>query len=148
MVCSATVSESNHEPTLSVVLGYCPNDLVYLVPPSVDRGLFEPFRPYEEVLPVTTAFMNELRTAEQLKFEEQAGTVNVTEFNPNDLVLMKYPTQVPSKLHDRLAGPYRVLRREGNVVYIQDLTCERVLERDVGSLIPFANQRTYKSKTS
>jgi len=132
-------------------LGCCPNDLVYLVPPSVDRGLFEPFRPYEEVLPVTTAFMNELRTAyeamldatsqlvyaEQLKFEEQAGTVNITEFNPDDLVLMKYPTQAPSKLHDRLAGPYRVLRREGNLVYIQDLTCERVLERDVGSLIPF-----------
>ena len=132
-------------------LGCCPNDLVYLVPPSVDRGLFEPFRPYEEVLPVTTAFMNELRTAyeamldatsqlvyaEQLKFEKQAGTVNITEFNPDDLVLMKYPTQAPSKLHDRLAGPYRVLRREGNLVYIQDLTCERVLERDVGSLIPF-----------
>ena len=40
-------------------------------------------------------------------------------------------------MHDRLAGPYRVLRREGNLVFIQDLTCERVLERDVGCLIPF-----------
>ena len=119
-------------------LGCSPNDLVYLVPPNVDRGLFEPFRPYEEVLPVTTTFMNELKTAyeamldatsqlvyaEQLQLEKQAGATDITEFKPDDLVLLKYPTQAPSKLHDRLAGPYRVLKRE---------------ERDVSFLIPFCH---------
>jgi hypothetical protein len=132
-------------------LGCSPNDLVYLVPPNVDRGLFEPFRPYEEVLPVTTTFMNELKTAyeamldatsqlvyaEQLQLEKQVGATDITEFKPDDLVLLKYPTQAPSKLHDRLAGPYRVLKRDGNLVYIKDLTCQRVLERDVSFLIPF-----------
>ena len=132
-------------------LGCCPNDLVYLVPPNVDRGLFEPFRPHDEVLPVTTQFMQDLRSAyesmldatlqlvyaEQLKLEKQTGALQITAFKPNDLVLLKYPTQAPSKLHDRLAGPYRVLKREGNLVHVKDLTCERILERDVSFLVPF-----------
>ena len=62
--------------------------------------------------------ISQLVYAKQLKFEEQTGTANITEFKPDDLVLMKYQTQAPSKLHDRVAGPYRVLKREGNLVYI------------------------------
>ena len=34
-----------------------------------------------------------------------------------------------------------MFKREGNLVYIQDLTCERVLERDVGFLIPFRKSK-------
>jgi hypothetical protein len=58
-------------------------------------------------------------------------------FEVDDLVLLSYPTAPPSKLHARLAGPFRVLRIDKNLVTLSDITGSRELERDISMIIPF-----------
>ena len=132
-------------------LGCRPNDLVYLVPQSGDRGLFDPFRPVNETVPVSTEFMTQLRRAyermldatsrnilaEQRKLERVRAGALTKPVAAGDLVLIRYPVRPPSKLHERVAGPFQVVQRKGNLVFAKDLTSERVLERDAEMVIPF-----------
>jgi hypothetical protein len=126
--------------------------LVYLVPPAVERGfegVFEPTRVVSELLPVTTKFMKVLVTAHErlldqaslLLLEAQGKLVkpNTEErnFRVGDLVLLTYPTAPPSKLHARIAGPFRVNKIERNLVTVQDITGTRVLQRDISVVVPF-----------
>ena len=60
-----------------------------------------------------------------------------TEFPLGSFVCLRYPTHPPSKLHDRLAGPFMVDDIKGNLYRVRDLTCERYIERDVSFLVPF-----------
>ena len=76
--------------------------------------------------------------AEQKRLEQENGpTTSVRPLSPGDLVLLHYPTRPPSKLHSRVAGPFRVVERRGNLIYARDLTCERVIERDAEMWTPF-----------
>ena len=132
-------------------LGCRPNDLVYLVPPSGERGLFDPFRPVNETVPVSTEFMTQLRRAyevmldatsnrilaEQRKLERVRAGSKTSPVGAGDLVLIRYPARPPSKLHERVAGPFQVVQRKGNLIFAKDLTSERVLERDAEMVIPF-----------
>ena len=132
-------------------LGYRPTDLVTVQPWDGDRGLFDPLRPVSEMLPVSTEFLQELHgtyecmldessrrvVEEQRQLEGARGSRTKKPVNAGDLVLVRYPTQPPSKLHNRVAGPFRVLKRQGNLVYAKDLTCDRVIERDAEMVIPF-----------
>ena len=137
-------------------LGCAPNDLVYLNPPDLDRGLFEPFRVHEETLPVTTEYMQHLVRAQEIMLDmssmmlwkqQEKLRANMSEPEPSEFpvgsyVLLTYPTRPDSKLSDRLAGPYQVKNRQGNLMTLQDLTCERTLERDVERLVPFLHPGT------
>ena len=132
-------------------LGCRPNDLVYLVPPSGERGLFDPLRPVNETVPVSTEFMTQLRRAyevmldatsnrilaEQRKLERVRAGAKTSPVEAGDLVLIRYPARPPSKLHERVAGPFQVVQRKGNLIFAKDLTSERVLERDAEMVIPF-----------
>jgi len=132
-------------------LGCRPNDLVYLVPPSGERGLFDPLRPVNETVPVSTEFMTQLRRAyevmldatsnrilaEQRKLERVRAGAKTSPVEAGDLVLIRYPVRPPSKLHERVAGPFQVVQRKGNLIFAKDLTSERVLERDAEMVIPF-----------
>jgi hypothetical protein len=133
-------------------LGCCPNDLVYLVPPMVDRGfegVFEPQRMVSELLPVSTEFMEMLVAAHEamldqaslmiMRHQNNAADQVVSErnFQVGDLVLLSYPTAPPSKLHARVAGPFRVTVINRNLVTVQDITGSRVLQRDISMVIPF-----------
>jgi hypothetical protein len=60
-----------------------------------------------------------------------------TEFPLGSYVCLRYPTRPPSKLHDRLAGPFMVDDIKGNLYKVRDLTCSRYIERDVSFLVPF-----------
>ena len=140
--------------TFRSYLGCAPNDLVYLTPPSLDRGFtrfFEPERVTSELVPVTNDFLQRLvsvqealldATALKLLEEQQAlkklDPVGVgPNFEVDDLVLLSYPTAPPSKLHARLAGPFRVVRIENNLVTLRDITGSRELQRDISMVIPF-----------
>jgi hypothetical protein len=132
-------------------LGCCPNDLVYLTPPSGLRGLFEPFRQATATLPITTEFLKELREIYErmldrtsllvLERQEQLGLAasrkRVIPLAIGDLVLVRYPVRPPSKLHFRVAGPFRVVAINRNMISVKDLTCDRVLMRDAEDLIRF-----------
>jgi hypothetical protein len=133
-------------------LGCSPNDLVYLVPPAVERGLegvFEPTRVVSELLPVSTGFMKSLVTANErlldqaslllLERQDRLITPEVKERNVHigDLVLLTYPTSPPSKLHARIAGPFRVVTIDRNLVTVQDITGTRTLQRDMSMVVPF-----------
>jgi len=56
--------------------------------------------------------------------------------------VLRYPTRPPSKLHDRLAGPFQVSDIKGSLYILRDLTCNRFLERDVSFLVPFIHPGT------
>ena len=132
-------------------LGCRPTDLVHVAPPPGTRGLLDPERPLTEQLPLTTEFVAGLHRAhesmldaasmilleEQRKSEKEQGTSEVRPISPGDLVLLHYPVRAPSKLHSRVAGPFRVTERKGNLVYARDLTSERVIERDAEMWTPF-----------
>ena len=45
-------------------------------------------------------------------------------------MLLHYPVLPPSKLHSRVAGPFRVVERRNNLIFARDLTCEQVIKRD------------------
>ena len=101
-------------------LGCSPAYLVYFTPPDLDRGIFEPFRVHEETLPFTTSYMRDLQAAQErmldatslLLWETQDAARRLstepepTEFLIGSYVCLRYPTRPPSKLHDRLAGPF------------------------------------------
>jgi hypothetical protein len=140
--------------TFRSYLGCAPNDLVYLTPPALDRGFtrfFEPERVTSELVPVTHDFLKKLVAAQEALLDETAlkllqeqqelkklDTVAVgPNFEVDDLVLLSYPTAPPSKLHARLAGPFRVLRIDKNLVTLSDITGSRELERDISMIIPF-----------
>ena len=55
---------------------------------------------------------------------------------------LRYPTRPPSKLHDRLAGPFQITDIKGNLYIMRDLTCNRMVERDVSFLVPFIHPGT------
>jgi hypothetical protein len=132
-------------------LGCRPCDLVHIQPGAPDRGLLDPFRPVNEVVPITTAFLSELHRAYermldhssqlvlegQKKLEGDRNKQATKPVNVGDLVLVRYPVQPPSKLHSRVAGPFRVVKRLGNLVAVKDLTCDRVIERDAEMVIQF-----------
>ena len=133
-------------------LGCCPNDLVFVVPPTLERGLegvFEPERAVSELLPVTTEFMKVLVEANEslldqaslLLYDRQkqlvGQAVQEKNFGVGDLVLLSYPTAPPSKLHARVAGPFRVTQIDRNLVTVQDITGVRVLQRDISMVVPF-----------
>jgi hypothetical protein len=132
-------------------LGCRPIDLVYVVPQSGDRGMFDPFRPVNETVPVSTEFVTQLRRtyermldatstrilAEQRKLERVRAGDKTRPVVAGDLVLIRYPVRPPSKLHERVAGPFQVVQRKGNLIFAKDLTSERVLERDAEMVIPF-----------
>jgi hypothetical protein len=127
---------------------------VYLTPPALDRGFtrfFEPERVVSELVPVSHDFLKTLvnaqealldATALRLLAEQQelknSDPVTVARnFDTGDLVLLSYPTAPPSKLHARVAGPFRVLKIEGNLVTCGDITGSRELQRDISMIIPF-----------
>ena len=58
-------------------------------------------------------------------------------FEVDDLVLLSYPTAPPSKLHARVAGPFRVKNIDRNLVTLADITGSRELQRDISMIIPF-----------
>jgi hypothetical protein len=133
-------------------LGCRPADLVTVAPTSGGRGLLDPIRPLTEQLPLSTEFVTELHRAhesmldaastwllaEQRRLEQEKGpSAAVQPLSPGDLVLLHYPTRPPSKLHSRVAGPFRVVERRGNLIFARDLTCERVIERDAEMWTPF-----------
>jgi hypothetical protein len=133
-------------------LGCCPNDLMYLVPPAVERGfegVFEPQRVVSELLPVSSAFMETLVAAHEAMLDQASlmvlehqrdATKKVTverNFQVGDLVLLPYPTAPPSKLHARVAGPFRVIEINRNLVTVQDITGSRRLQRDISMVVPF-----------
>jgi hypothetical protein len=139
----------NH--TYQARLGCRPADLVTVAPPSGVRGILDPVRPLTEQLPLKTEFVAELHRAhesmldaastrliaEQRRLEQENGAAEVRPLSPGDLVLLHYPVRPPSKLHSRVAGPFRVVERKGNLIYARDLTCERVIERDAEMWTPF-----------
>ena len=125
---------------------------MYLVPPTVGKGfegVFEPQRVVSELLPVSTEFMKMLVAAHEamldqaslIILEHQNNSVGqaVAErnFQVGDLVLLSYPTAPPSKLHARVAGPFRVTEINRNLVTVQDITGSRVLQRDISMVVPF-----------
>jgi len=133
-------------------LGCRPADLVTVAPSCGVRGLLDPIRPLTEQLPLSTEFVTELHRAhesmldaastrllaEQRRLEQDNGpAAAVKPLSPGDLVLLHYPVRPPSKLHSRVAGPFRVIERRGNLIYARDLTCERVIERDAEMWTPF-----------
>ena len=133
-------------------LGCRPADLVTVAPSCGVRGLLDPIRPLTEQLPLSTEFVTELHRAhesmldaastrllaEQRRLEQDHGpAAAVKPLSPGDLVLLHYPVRPPSKLHSRVAGPFRVIERRGNLIYARDLTCERVIERDAEMWTPF-----------
>ena len=136
-------------------LGCRPSDLVTVQPWQGDRGLLDPCRPMNEVNPITSEFLAELHyahelmldetsrrvLAEQQKLEEASKDPAPRAIVVGELVLVRYPVQPPSKLHSRVCGPFRVTQRVGNLVWVKDLTCNRVLERDAAMLIPFLQPR-------
>jgi transposase InsO family protein len=144
----------NH--TYQARLGCRPADLVTVAPPSGVRGLLDPVRPLTEQLPLKTEFVAELHrahesmldaastrlVAEQRRLEQENGAAAVRPLSPGDLVLLHYPVRAPSKLHSRVAGPFRVVERKGNLIYARDLTCERVIERDAEMWTPFHTPRS------
>jgi hypothetical protein len=125
--------------------------LVYVVPQSGDRGMFDPFRPLNETVPVSTEFVTQLRRtyermldatstrilAEQRKVERVRAGDKTRPVAAGDLVLIRCPVRPPSKLHERVAGPFQVVQRKGNLIFAKDLTSERVLERNAEMVIPF-----------
>jgi len=137
-------------------LGCRPADLVTVAPSSGVRGLLDPVRPLTEQLPLKTEFVTELHrahecmldaastrlVAEQRRLEQENGATTVRPLSPGDLVLLHYPVRPPSKLHSRVAGPFRVVERRGNLIYARDLTCERVIERDAEMWTPFYTPRS------
>jgi hypothetical protein len=137
-------------------LGCSPADLVYFTPPDLDRGIFEPFRVHEETVPITTSYMRDLQTAQErmldatslMLWETQDAARRVstepepTEFLIGSYVCLRYPTRPPSKLHDRLAGPFQITDIKGNLYIMRDLTCNRMVERDVSFLVPFIHPGT------
>ena len=52
-------------------------------------------------------------------------------------MLLTYPTSPPSKLHARIAGPFRVVTIDRNLVTVQDITGTRTLQRDMSMVVPF-----------
>jgi hypothetical protein len=143
----------NH--TFKEWLGCRPADLVTVAPASGSRGLLEPERPTTEQLPLSTEFVASLHRAheemldttslrilaEQRQLEQEQGAAYVRPIATGDLVLLQYPVRAPSKLHSRVAGPFRVVERRGNLVFARDLTSERVIERDAEMWIPFRTSR-------
>jgi len=140
--------------TFRSYLGCAPNDLVYLTPPALDRGFtrfFEPERVVSELVPVSHDFLKTLVTtqealldatalrllAEQQELKKKDPVTVGRNFDTGDLVLLSYPTAKPSKLHARVAGPFRVLKIEGNLVTCTDITGSRELQRDISMIIPF-----------
>jgi hypothetical protein len=94
-----------------------------------------------ELLPVSTEFMEMLVAAHEamidqaslmiMRHQNNAADQVVSErnFQVGDLVLLSYPTAPPSKLHARVAGPFRVTVINRNLVTVQDITA--------GMVIPF-----------
>jgi hypothetical protein len=128
-----------------------------VAPMSGGRGLLDPVRPLTEQLPLSTEFVTELHRAhesmldaasncllaEQRRLEQENGPgAAVQPLSPGDLVLLHYPTRPPSKLHSRVAGPFRVVERRGNLIFARDLTCERIIERDAEMWTPFLTPRS------
>jgi hypothetical protein len=74
---------------------------------------------------------------EQKQLEQHCADQKPKPVSVNDLVLIRYPVRPPSKLHNRVAGPFRVVERRGNLVFVKDLTSDRVIERDAEMVIPF-----------
>ena len=90
-------------------------------------------RTYELMLDATSTRI----LAEQRKLERVRAGAKTRSVTAGDLVLIRYPTRPPSKLHERVAGPFQVVQRKGNLIFAKDLTSERVLERDAEMVIPF-----------
>jgi len=125
---------------------------MYLVPPAVERGfegVFEPQRVVSELLPVSSAFMKMLVAAHEAMLDQASLMVlehhndgkgkimSERNFQVGDLVLLPYPTAPPSKLHARVAGPFRVVEINRNLVTVQDITGSRTLQRDISMVVPF-----------
>ena len=110
------------------------------------------------MIPITSDFMAKLVVAQEALLDETALTLLEEQndikhrepvaldlnFEVGDLVLLSYPTAPPSKLHARVAGPFRVLRLEGNLVTLGDITGSRELQRDISMIIPFRYQEDMK----
>ena len=129
-----------------------PNTLVYVVPPDIDRGIFEPFgseriftyaantipmariqKAYEAILDATSlhVFNEQERLIRMNQIEEP------TEYSVGSYVLVSYTSRPPSKLADRWMGPYMVVSREGNNYTIRDLTSNICHVRDISRLKQF-----------
>ena len=129
-----------------------PNTLVYVVPPDIDRGIFEPFgservltyaattvpiqriqKTYEAILDVTAmhVYNEQERLAKILKVTEP------TEYPIGAYVLVSYPARPPSKLADRWMGPYQVVSHDQNNYTIRDLTSNVCQVRDISRLKQF-----------
>ena len=143
--------------TFREFLGCAPNALVYVQAPDLDRGLFEPFREHNALLPVSMDYLQALRdaqeslldiTAEHLAAQQRhrlakARPVIPTVFPIGSYVLFEYLTRPPSKLHTRAAGPFQVLAHDRNNVTIADLTSGKTKVVDAGRLTPFLFSGTH-----
>jgi hypothetical protein len=117
--------------------GSTPHRLIHWAPTDLDRGLFEPFHSEQAVIPpLETEYVLQLQqayerlldetalhvVAEQELVQQQYADLVPTEFVVGGYVLMSYLVRPPSKLAARWAGPYRITKKVGNNVTLEDLT--------------------------
>ena len=126
--------------------------MVYLVPPDIDRGIFQPFgsdrvleyvadtipikrihEAYESILDATSIYIYE----EQRKLFMNKGIKAVTTYPSGSYVLVSYPSRPPSKLADRWMGPFMVVSRVKNTYTVRDLTSDVLHTYDVTRLKQF-----------
>ncbi len=87
--------------------------------------------PYVRLLNETALFV----LAEQEQAREGVGTP--TEFVVGSFALMLYLVHLPSKLAARWSRPYRIVKREANNAFVEDLTDGTLKTVDVSRLKPF-----------
>ena len=129
-----------------------PNTLVYITPPDIDRGIFQPFgsdkvlefvagtipikriqEAYETILDATSLYIYD----EQCKILDTQGIKEITSYPSGSYVLVSYPSRPPSKLADRWMGPFMVVSNTKNTYTVRDLTSDVLHTHDVTRLKRF-----------
>ena len=137
--------------TWKATIKNCPHNLINFAPTDLNRGIFSPFAEPEFVPPLKTEYVNKLHIAyerlldetslfiasEQERISTGQEDIERTEYRIGDYVLLSYPVRPPSKLHARWAGPYELMKREGNNLSLRDLTGGSDKEVDVSRVKRF-----------
>ena len=132
-------------------IGTVPNRLVYLCPPDLDRGLFEPFRISTIMPPLTSDYVTQLEATheillditsrhlleEQKRLAAKHPELVLSDFAVGSYVMVSYVERPPNKLSCRRAGPYEVISREANVFQLRNLTNGEVKPFDISRLSLF-----------
>jgi hypothetical protein len=126
--------------------GVLPAQLVFGNSIDLDRGLFQPKHISEE----KEASLSDW-TAKLLNYQLQALTIarkddrhlaaapdtQLTEYPDNSYVLVEYIDKLPSKLHPRLQGPYRVISHIGSKSSLQNLVMYIIFDFHVSRIRPY-----------